>query len=139
MKTDPNAPDMIVAIEHHGARIFQIDIQSHDVSEHTLKPHDPHHFRHHLTHKTQDAEQGQRASEDPAFYEQIAHVLAGANEIVIVGHGTGHSNAGHHLAEHLRAKHTEIAQRMQEMTADLSAVTDKQLLALARGKLRASS
>ncbi len=135
MKTDPNAPDMIVAIEHHAARIFQIDIHSHEVSEHTLKPHDPHHFRHHLTHKNEDHEQGQRASEDPAFYEQIAHVLAGGNRIVIVGHGTGHSNAGHHLAEHLRAKHTETAQRVHEVTADLSAVSDKQLLALGREAL----
>ena len=139
MKTDPNAPDMIVAIEHHEARIFHIDIHSHDVSEHTLKPHDPHHFRHHLTHRDQDAEQGQRASEDPAFYELISKELAGGNKIVIVGHGTGHSNAGHHLAEHLRAKHSETAQRMQEVTADLSAVTDKQLLALARGKLKGGS
>ena len=53
-----------------------------------------------------------------------------------MGHGTGHSNAGHHLAEHLRTRHTETAQRMQELTADLSAVTDKQLLALARDKLK---
>ena len=126
----PDKPDMIVAIEHHEARLFQIDVASHDVSEQTIKPHDPHHFRHHLTHKNEDHERGQRASEDPAFYEQIAQALAASGRIVIVGHGTGHSNAGHHLAEHLRAKHTEIAQRMHEVTADLSAVTDKQLLAL---------
>ncbi len=135
MKTDPNAPDMIVAIEHHAARIFRVEAEAGDVSEHTLKPHDPHHFRHHLTHKNEGAEAGQRASEDPAFYEQIAHELTGAGRIVVVGHGTGHSNAGHHLAEHLRAKHGDVAKRMQEVTADLSATTDKQLLALARDKL----
>ena len=138
MKTDPNAPDMIVAIEHHQARIFHMDTASHDATEHTIKPHDPHHFRHHLAHHNQDAEQGQRAPEDPAFYEQIAKELAGAGHIVIVGHGTGHSNAGHHLAEHLRAKHTQTAQRLQEITADLSAMTDRQLLSLAREKLKAA-
>ena len=131
----PDKPDMIVAIEHHEARLFQIDVASHDVSEQTIKPHDPHHFRHHLTHKNEDHERGQRASEDPAFYEQIAQALAASGRIVIVGHGTGHSNAGHHLAEHLRAKHTEIAHRMHEVTADLSAVTDKQLLALGQKAL----
>ena len=39
---DANAPNMIVAIDHHQARIFQIDVQSHEVSEHTIRPHDPH-------------------------------------------------------------------------------------------------
>jgi hypothetical protein len=135
MKPNPKAPDMIVAIQHHEARIFQIDIHSHEVTQNTIKPHDPHHFRHHLTHKNEDKEAGQRASEDPAFYEQISAELAGGNRIVIVGHGTGHSNAGHHLAEHLRAKHTETAARMHEVSADLSAVTDNQLLALGREAL----
>ncbi len=132
---DQNAPNMIVAIEHHQARLFSIDIHSHDAAEHTLKPHDPHHFRHHLTHRNEDHERGQRASEDPAFYEQICHELARARAFVIVGHGAGHSNAGHHLAEHLRAKHTETAQRMHEVSADLSAVTEKQLLELGRKAL----
>ena len=132
---DTNAPNMIVAIEHHQARLFTIDIHSHDVAEHTVKPHDPHHFRHHLTHKNEDHERGQRASEDPAFYEQIAQALAGARAVVVVGHGTGHSNAGHHLAEHLRAKHAETAQRMREVSVYLSAVTDKQLLELGRKAL----
>ncbi len=132
---DANAPTMIVAIEHHQARIFRIEVGAQEPSEHTIKPHDPHHFRHHLTHKNQDSEQGQRAPEDAAFYEQIAAELAGAGRFVIVGHGTGHSNAGHHLAEHIRAKHSETAQRMHETTADLSAVTDNQLLALGRKAL----
>ena len=124
--------DFIVAIEHHQARLFQMSPDGDAADEHTIKPHDPHHFRHHLTHKDQDAEQGQRASEDPAFYEQIAKALAGAGNIVIVGHGTGHSNAGAHLAQHLRAKHSETARHLHEVHADLSAVTDNQLLALGR-------
>ena len=137
MKTNPNAPDMIVAIEHHEARIFHIDIHSHDVSEHTLKPHDPHHFRHHLTHRDQDAEQGQRASEDPAFYEQISQELAGGNQIVIVGPWN--------RAEQRRAPsggtpageaYRDRAARDRRLRLILSAVTDKQLLALAREKLR---
>ncbi len=136
MNAQQSAPDMVVSIDHHEAHLFQIDAQSHDVSEHTLKPHDPHHFRHHLSHKNEDHERGQRASEDPAFYKSIAQELAGAGRIVLVGHGTGHSNAAEHLTEHLRQHHAEIAQRVAAtLSADLSALSDKQLLALARKSL----
>jgi hypothetical protein len=136
MKANPNAPDMVVSIDHHEAHIFHLDAQSQEASEHTLKPHDPHHFRHHLTHKNEDHERGQRASEDPAFYTSIAQELAGAGRIVLIGHGTGHSNAAEHLAEHLRHHHSETAQHLAAtVSADLSAMTDKQLLALAKESL----
>jgi hypothetical protein len=133
MQLPPGAPDMIVAIQHHEARIFHIDIQSHDVNEHTIQPHDPHHFRHHLTHKDQDHERGQRASEDASFYERIAHELDGARYIAVIGHGTGHSNAAHHLTDYLKHSHPETAQRLtQAVSADLSALSDPQILALGR-------
>ena len=133
----PAAPSLMVVVDHHGARIFDIDVASDDASKHVIKPYDPHHFLHHLTHKDQSRERGQRAPEEPSYYEQIAQAVVAGGSIVVVGHGAGHSNAAHHLIEYLRAHHRETYQRVvREVVADLSSITQPQLLDLARQALR---
>jgi hypothetical protein len=113
-------------------------VTSDDVSRHVIRPYDPHHFLHHLVHKDQSRERGQRAPEEAAYYERIANAVALCGEIVVVGHGAGKSNAAHHLAEHLRSHHRETYQRIvREIAADLSSITNPQLLDLARQALRA--
>jgi hypothetical protein len=132
------APDLLIVVDHHGAKIFHIDVTSDDASEHVIRPYDPHHFLHHLTHKDQDRERGQRAPEEPAYYERIADAVALGGNIVVVGHGVGKSNAAHHLTEYLRSHHRETYQRIvREIDADLSSITTPQLLDLARTALRA--
>jgi hypothetical protein len=125
------APSLLVAIDHHGARLYQIDIASTDASEHAIKPYDPHHFLHHMRHKDQSRESGQKQAEDPSFYVRIAEAAASAGRIVLIGHGKGASNAAHHLALYLREHHPAAYGRVvAELTADLSSLTDPQLLAL---------
>jgi hypothetical protein len=126
-------PSLLVVVDHHGAKIYHVDTTAHDVAAHRIAPYDPHHFLHHLVHRNQDREQGQRAPEEAAYYEQIAATLATGGQITIVGHGTGKSNAAHHLVEYLQAHHTEIYHRVtRELVADLSSITPPQLLDLAR-------
>ncbi len=48
---------------------------SHTASEHVIKPYDPHHVLHHLAHKDQSRERGQRAPEEPACYNAIADAV----------------------------------------------------------------
>ena len=131
--TAPKAPSLLVAVDHHEAKIYHIGTDPHDATEEQIKPYDPHHFLHHLTHKDQDRERGQRAPDDPSFYVRIAEALAtGSGTIVVVGHGTGHSNAAHHLIEHLHKHAPEIYARVvREAVADLSSVTPAELLAIA--------
>jgi phosphoheptose isomerase len=101
-----------------------------------IRPYDPHHFLHHLSHKGQSRERGQRAPEEPAFYEQIAQALALGGKIILVGHGTGKRNAAHHLADFLRSHHRETYDRVvREIVADLSSITTPQLLDLSRQAL----
>src|SRR5579872_7381307 len=129
---EPAAPTLVVAVDHHGARIYRIDTVSGNASKREIRPYDPHHFLHHLTHKEQSREQGQRAPEDTGFYKIIADALAAGGAIVVVGHGAGTSNAAQHLTEYLRTHHRETYQRIvREIGADLSATTTPQLLALA--------
>jgi len=135
--SDPAAPDLLVVVDHHGTKIFQVDVTSDEASDNVIRPYDPHHFLHHLTHKDQDRERGQRAPEESAYYEEIAHAVALDGRIVIVGHGEGKSNAAHHLTEYLQSHHRETYRRIvREIDADLSSITTPQLLDLARQALR---
>jgi hypothetical protein len=136
-RPDPTAPSLLIVVDHHGAKIFHVDVTSDDASEHVIRPYDPHHFLHHLTHKDQTREQGQRAPEEPAYYEKIAEAAALGGRIVVVGHGAGKSNAAHHLTEYLKTHHRETYQRIvREIDTDLSSITTPQLLDLARQALR---
>jgi hypothetical protein len=134
-----SAAEFLVAIDHHEARIYRMDLHPADPAELTVKPYDPHGFLHHLTHKDQTRQRGERAAEDPGFYEGIGAALVQAvphGHIVIVGHGKGHSDAAHHLQDWLRLHHAEIFQRVAAtITADLSALTPPQLLKLGREML----
>ncbi|HTT40251.1 MAG TPA: hypothetical protein VMH32_21575 [Burkholderiales bacterium] len=139
-RRQPAAPILLVAVDHHGARIYRVDALSGDASKREIRPYDPHHFLHHLTHKGQSREEGQRAPEEASFYGAIADALAAGGAIVVVGHGTGKSNAAQHLTEYLRTHHRETYQRIvSEIGADLSAITPPQLLALAEQALGAAS
>jgi hypothetical protein len=135
-RPDPAPPTLMVVVDHHGAKIYRIAQASGDASKREITPYDPHHFLHHLAHKDQSREQGQRAPEDPSFYKRIGDALAAGGRIVVVGHGAGKSNAAQHLTEYLRTHHRETYQRIvREIDADLSAVTTPQLLALAEDAL----
>lgn len=135
---DPAAPSLLIVVDHHGAKIFHVDVTSADTAEHVIRPYDPHHFLHHLVHKDQSRERGQRAPEEPAYYEKIADAVALGGKIVVIGHGEGKSNAAHHLTEYLQSHHRETYQRIvRETVADLSSVTTAQLLDVAREALRA--
>ena len=107
------------------------------IARDVIRPCEPHHLLHHLVHEELSREEGQRAPEEPAYYEKIADAVALGGKIVVVGHGAGKSNAAHHLTEYLRSHHSETYQRIvREIVADLSSITTPQLLDLARQALR---
>jgi hypothetical protein len=129
-------PDLLVAVGHHEARIYRLDLAASDQADNAIRPYDPHHFLHHLSHKDQSRERGQRAAEDPGFYAEIAEAVRDAGRIVVVGHGKGHADAGRHLTDYLRLHHKDIFPKVgPEIHADLSALTPPELLALGRRSL----
>ena len=131
------APSLLIVVDHHETKIFHVDVASEDASEHVIRPYDPHHFLHHFVHEDQSREEGERAPEEPAYYEKIADAVALGGKILMVGHGVGKSNAAHHLTEYLRSHHSKTYQRIvREIVADLSSITTPQLLDLARQALR---
>ena len=122
----------MVVVDHHGAKIYRIEPGSGGTSAREIWPYDPHHFLHHLTHKDQSRDEGQRAPEDHSYYRNIGDALAAARKILVVGHGKGKSNAARHLVEYLRVQQPKANQRLvREVEADLPAITMPQLLQLA--------
>jgi hypothetical protein len=79
------AADLMIVMDHHDARIFNIEMPVNDDSKRDIRPYDPHHFLHHLTHKDQPRERGQRAHEDATFYERVEQAAATAQRIIIIG------------------------------------------------------
>jgi len=128
--------DILVVVEHHEARLYHLDVRSTDPADDVIRPYDPHHFLHHLSHKDQAGERGQRAPEDPSYYKRIAEAIAPCSRIVVIGHGKGHSNAAHHLIEYLKLHHPQTYKKLaHQVVTDLSSVTVPQLLVHARRAL----
>jgi hypothetical protein len=129
-------PDLLVAVDHREAHIYQLDIAPTDQTRHVIRPYDPHHFLHDLSHKDQSGERGQRVAEDAGFYARIAEALRPAGRIVVVSHGDGQANAGRHLTAYLALHHKDLSNKLSlEMDADLPNITKPQLLALGRHSL----
>ena len=125
---------MVVVIDHHDAHVFHDPDESQPVDEVTVQPRDPFHYHHHLVHRKEAHYSGERVPEDPAFYEDVARLLGSADEIVLIGHGTGKSNAASFLNAYLQTHHPAIyRQVIATEVADLSALTAPKLKRLQNG------
>jgi hypothetical protein len=126
-------PRIIVVIDHHAAQVYQDFGGTRPVDEHNVRPYDPFNFHHHLIHRKEAHYRGERVPEEDSFYEEIAKDLTPANEIVLIGHATGKSNAADFLKEYLKTHHPDISRRViATESADLSAVTEPEVEALAK-------
>ena len=132
--TEPIQPRrVIVVIDHHAAHIYSENGGSVPVSEETVRPYDPYGFHHHLLHRKEAHYKGEHVPEENSFYEDVAKDIKDAVEIVIIGHGTGKSDAAGHLNEYLKKDHPELAKRVVATeTDDLSAITEPEIEALAK-------
>ncbi|HEY2466499.1 MAG TPA: hypothetical protein VGI45_01500 [Terracidiphilus sp.] len=124
---------VIVVIDHHLARVYQDLDGSRPQSEDAVRPYDPHGFHRHLIHRKETHYQGQRAPEEPSFYEEVAKDLEHSQQIVLIGHGTGKSSALEFLEEYLKKHHAPIYERViATEIADLSALTEPEIEAIAK-------
>jgi stalled ribosome rescue protein Dom34 len=131
---EPSQPSrMIVVIDHHTAHVYQDFGGSRPTDEHKVQPYDPFNFHHHLIHRKEAHYRGERVPEEDSFYEEIAKDITQANEIVLIGHATGKSNAADFLKAYLKNHHPDTYRRViVTESADLSAVTEPEIEALAK-------
>jgi hypothetical protein len=91
---------------------------------------------HHLHHRDETREHGQRPPEDLTFYNRIAAALRGADRIVLLSHGTGQSNASNVLIEWLVKHYPSVyAKIIRQAEVNTSAMTEAQILAYGRQAL----
>ena len=129
---------MVVVIDHHAAHLFRDLGGTRPKEEVIVEPYDPHHFHHHLIHRKEAHYQGDRVPEEASFYEEVSQALVAANEIVLIGHGTGKSSAVDILVEYLKKHHIDISRRVNATeTADLSALTEPEIEAIAKRHMTA--
>src|SRR5260370_1971817 len=123
-----------VIIYHHDPRIDLVEPS--DATPKRIEPYDPHGYQRHLVHRMEGHGTGQRAPEEPSYYEAVAKTLAGADAILVMGHGTGKSSAMNHLVTYLTTPHPETARKIAgAIPVDLEGRTDPQLLPAARSFL----
>jgi len=128
--------DMLVVVEEGVARLFQLDPHAADKSGHLIRPSDPNRILRHLAHRDQGRDDEQREAEAASYDEAIAQALMQGGRIVLVGHGTGHSNAARQLSDYLHHHHQQLFRRVvKEVAADIAGMDDKQLLELGRASL----
>lgn len=127
--------DIVALIDHHEAKLYRIHLAS-DQRPEAITPYDPHHFLHHLHHREELREHGQRPAEDLTFYDRIADALREADRIVLLCHGKGASNAGQFLVERLARHHPGIYARIvRQAEVNTSAMTEGQILEFGRQAL----
>jgi hypothetical protein len=119
----------VVHVTHHRTDIYKATMKG-TVPEH-LEPHDPHGYLRHL-HDKHGREQGRGPIEDPQYHQRIAEALEGADEVLVVGHATGESNAADEFLNRLRRHHPETADLVVG-TVETGDLTPAQLLAAAHG------
>jgi hypothetical protein len=127
----PEAPRLVIVIDHAGARIFRIDLADDD--RHGITPHDPKHLLHHIEPKLRDADRDETYPEDTRFFDDIAAAVTPGGEIVIIGHGKGQSNEADHLSAYLKVHHKEAYGRIvTSLSADIPRLSLPELLELGR-------
>ncbi len=130
---------MVVVIDHHVAHIYHDLEETGPEGEVTVKPYDPFGFHHHLIHRKEAHYKGDRVPEEDSYYEEIAVDLVHAEEIILIGHGTGKSSAVGFLTEYLKTHRPEEYQRIVATeAADLSALTEPQIEGIAKRYIRAA-
>jgi hypothetical protein len=130
---------VVAVIHHHVANIYHDLGDSWSQGEVTVKPYDPFGFERHLIHRKEAHYKGDRVPEEDSYYKEIAMDLVHAEEIVLIGHGTGKSSAVGFLTEYLKAHRPEEYQRIvASETADLSALTEPQIEELAKRHIGAA-
>ena len=121
---------MLVVIDHQETRVYETEFKG--TQPERLHPYDPQGQLRHL-HHINGHFQGQRAPEDPGYYERLTPLLHDAEAILIFGNGKGKASAMVQLVRYLTKHHAELADRIVgAVVVDIEALTENQLLAEAR-------
>jgi len=105
---------LVITIDHHEAKIYRLGLGAPETRR--VRPHDSLGFLRHLQKKqTASVFPGQRAPEETGFYEEVIEAIADADEIIVFGHGKGHSDARMHLLKALAKSRPALLDRVRSV------------------------
>ena len=127
----PPVPNIIVVIDHAGAKVFQTQQARAGASASEIVPDPPQQFQHQKKPESHDEDHEENHAADLQFFEQIAVACKAGGRIVLIGRGKGQSNEAQHLNTYLASHHPDVVARVLPiLTADLSHITDGELIKL---------
>jgi hypothetical protein len=121
---------LLVVVNQKETLVFQTEER--DSVPERLHPYDPTGAVNRLIH-TEGTDKALRSPEYLTYYQAIAATLTGAEEVLLMGNGTGASSAMAHLEDFLTTHHPEVAAKIVgSLTVDIEAFTEDELLGQAR-------
>ena len=122
----------VVAVDAGHARVYPIDAEAATAPE-TVKAPDPSHVNHNIFHRHGNPSGAfdVDGAETVAYFKSLAHALAPARGLLLVGHGKGKANFSHQFESFLEKHHRDVAAKIVgNVRADIDDITDRQLLRL---------
>ena len=122
---------VVAAVTQLETRIWATDAQRGDKPEIVARPTDEN-VHHHVRQGQQSHGHDSNRFERP-YLEGISAALSSAGQILLIGHGTGKSNAMLNLIQYLERNHAKTAEKVvAALDLNVSALTEPQILAAAR-------
>lgn len=128
---DVAGAQVVAAVDFHTTTVYRIDAAQAGAGE-RITPHDPRGLAHNVYHHKGNPD-GTYSADNDEYWRTIGHALAPAGEILLLGNGKGKANASHHLVAWLEKHMSDVAAKLvADVRADLSALTDQQVLRAAQ-------
>jgi hypothetical protein len=124
------AKRLVIHLDHRGARLWWL--QGDEVETATLKAHGLCNSHQRLSHRHERDIAGQRAPLDYKYLDQLSNAALEADRVLLLGHGHGESDLRQLLKQHVSRHHSAIEERLEQIILDDTALSDKELLAVAR-------
>ncbi len=122
----------VIAIDFNHARIYAIDAPTHSRPD-AVHAKDPWNLNHNLYHRdgNPDGHYDIDLIDTDDFFRTVAHEISGADEILLLGHGKGKSNASHIFEAYLRKHYSDVAEKIvADVRCDIDDITNNQILRL---------
>lgn len=121
---------LVLRMNHQRCDVFHLEG---DAVEHAvLRPHGLWGSGERLSHRHDRDIAGQRAPLDHDYLRRIEQVIAQADVVLLVGHGTGQSSLAEVVLHHLERHQPTLLERIRTTTIDDTGLSDEALLAVAR-------
>lgn len=125
---------LVVRLSHRHCDLFHLRHRdgTTDVEHAVLRPHGLWASGERLSHRHDRDIAGQRAPLDHDYLQRIAQAIAGADAVLLVGHGRGRSSLAAELLRQLKQHQPALLERVRDLHIDDTGLSDEALLALAR-------